>query len=114
MDHYVNVWETGTAAADGRSSGINMSSKIGQVATARIATDNAPKGILIYAVCPGLMNTAASRPWFDNMKGVPSLAASPVKQDLEVGLLVTANSDDPSYFGGYLNDNYRRFWSILA
>lgn len=53
------------------------------------------------------MNTAASRPWFDNMKGVPSLAANPVKQDLEAGLLVTVNSDDPSYFGGYLNDNYR-------
>lgn len=25
---------------------------------------------------------------------------------LELGLLVTVNADDPSYFGGYLNDNY--------
>jgi adenosine deaminase len=25
---------------------------------------------------------------------------------LEQGLLVTVNADDPSYFGGYLNDNY--------
>ena len=25
---------------------------------------------------------------------------------LEKGLLVTVNSDDPAYFGGYLNDNY--------
>lgn len=26
---------------------------------------------------------------------------------LDRGLLVTVNADDPSYFGGYLNDNYR-------
>lgn len=41
------------------------------------------------------------------LKGIPSLSASPVKQALDAGLLVTVNSDDPSYFGGYLNDNYR-------
>lgn len=41
------------------------------------------------------------------LKGIPTLADSPVKTALEAGLLVTVNSDDPSYFGGYLNDNYR-------
>ena len=41
------------------------------------------------------------------LKGIPSLAQSPVKKALDAGLLVTVNSDDPSYFGGYLNDNYR-------
>jgi len=41
------------------------------------------------------------------LKGIPTLAASPVKKALDAGLLVTVNSDDPSYFGGYLNDNYR-------
>ncbi|KIC17585.1 adenosine deaminase [Leisingera sp. ANG-Vp] len=41
------------------------------------------------------------------LKGIPSLSASPVKKALDAGLLVTVNSDDPSYFGGYLNDNYR-------
>lgn len=25
---------------------------------------------------------------------------------LEDGLLVTVNSDDPAYFGGYIDDNY--------
>ena len=25
---------------------------------------------------------------------------------LERGLLVTVNSDDPAYFGGYVNENY--------
>ena len=41
------------------------------------------------------------------LKGIPSLSASPVKKALDAGLLVTVNSDDPSYFGGYLNDNFR-------
>ena len=41
------------------------------------------------------------------LKGIPDLSASPVKRALDAGLLVTVNSDDPSYFGGYLNDNYR-------
>ena len=31
---------------------------------------------------------------------------SPVKAQLEAGLLVTVNSDDPAYFGGYINENY--------
>lgn len=29
-----------------------------------------------------------------------------ILQLLELGLLVTVNADDPSYFGGYLNDNF--------
>lgn len=41
------------------------------------------------------------------LKGIPNLSDSPVKTALDAGLLVTVNSDDPSYFGGYLNDNYR-------
>ncbi|WFL77543.1 adenosine deaminase [Altererythrobacter arenosus] len=32
---------------------------------------------------------------------------SPVKRMLELGLKATVNADDPSYFGGYINDNYR-------
>jgi len=26
---------------------------------------------------------------------------------IDAGLLVTVNSDDPAYFGGYIDDNYR-------
>ncbi|MBD3729369.1 MAG: adenosine deaminase [Sphingomonadales bacterium] len=32
---------------------------------------------------------------------------SPVKRMLDLGIAATVNSDDPSYFGGYVNDNYR-------
>jgi len=36
---------------------------------------------------------------------VPHLAAHPLPAMLDAGLLVTVNSDDPAYFGGYLDDN---------
>lgn len=35
-----------------------------------------------------------------------TMAAHPLKRMLDAGLLVTVNSDDPAYFGGYLSDNY--------
>ncbi|MEM1263540.1 MAG: adenosine deaminase [Pseudomonadota bacterium] len=37
---------------------------------------------------------------------VDSLDAHPLRNMLEAGLTVTVNSDDPAYFGGYVNDNY--------
>jgi adenosine deaminase len=38
---------------------------------------------------------------FESMKDHPILTL------LDEGLVVTVNSDDPSYFGGYVNENYR-------
>jgi adenosine deaminase len=32
---------------------------------------------------------------------------------MEKDLLVTLNSDDPAYFGGYVNDNYRALQKAL-
>ena len=40
------------------------------------------------------------------LKGVPSMDVHPIKKMLELGLNVTLNSDDPAYFGGYMNDNF--------
>jgi len=37
---------------------------------------------------------------------VKDLVDHPIPSMLEQGLLVTVNSDDPSYFGGYINENY--------
>ncbi len=37
----------------------------------------------------------------------PSLRAHNLKQLLDRGLLVTVNSDDPAYFGGYVGDNFQ-------
>ena len=47
-------------------------------------------------VCP-LSNVA--------LKGVPRIEDHPLPRMLEAGLMVTVNSDDPAYFGGYVDDN---------
>jgi adenosine deaminase len=39
------------------------------------------------------------------LKAVPALARHPLPAMLDAGLLVSVNSDDPAYFGGYLDDN---------
>lgn len=38
---------------------------------------------------------------------VPAMADHPIDEMLRAGLRPTINSDDPAYFGGYLNDNFR-------
>lgn len=37
---------------------------------------------------------------------VDDMKNHPLKKMLDLGLKVTINSDDPAYFGGYMNDNY--------
>lgn len=51
----------------------------------------------VLTVCP-----------ISNLKlgGVDAMADHPLKTMLDAGLAVTVNSDDPAYFGGYVNDNY--------
>ena len=68
--------------------------------TARLARERTP-----LTMCP-LSNL--------RLKGIPDLGQAPVKIALDRGLAVTVNSDDPSYFGGYLNDNYRAVADALA
>lgn len=45
---------------------------------------------------------------------IDDVADSPVKAQLDQGLLVTVNSDDPAYFGGYMNDNFNAVADALA
>jgi adenosine deaminase len=59
--------------------------------TARLAAEQMP-----LTMCP-LSNL--------RLKGVARLADHPLRAALDAGLLVTVNSDDPSYFGGYINEN---------
>ena len=44
---------------------------------------------------------------------VGDLSIHPLKRMLDLGLLVTVNSDDPAYFGGYINENYVRVAQAL-
>ena len=67
---------------------------------ARIARDRVP-----MTVCP-LSNRA--------LRTCPDLTRHPLKQMLAEGLLVTVNSDDPSYFGGYVNENFVAIQEALA
>lgn len=39
------------------------------------------------------------------LKGVPDLSVHPLKRLLRAGVLVTVNSDDPPYFGGWVTEN---------
>ena len=40
------------------------------------------------------------------LSGVKRMEDHPLRKLMEGGLKVTVNSDDPAYFGGYVNDNY--------
>ncbi|TVL92083.1 adenosine deaminase [Streptomyces sp. SAJ15] len=42
------------------------------------------------------------------------LADHPLRAMLDAGLLVTVNSDDPAYFGGYVDDNFTAVRDALA
>jgi NAD(P)-dependent dehydrogenase (short-subunit alcohol dehydrogenase family) len=63
---------------------INIPSKIGQVAAVRTLArqrraDDLRRGILIAAVCPGLIDTGVSRPWLDVSDArTPDQAAEPL------------------------------------
>ncbi len=58
----------------------------------RLAADQVP-----LDVCP-LSNVA--------LGVVPELGAHALPALMDAGVLVTVNSDDPAYFGGYVEDNY--------
>lgn len=45
---------------------------------------------------------------------IDRLEQHPLKELLEQGVKATINSDDPAYFGGYINDNYLRTAEALG
>ena len=47
------------------------------------------------------------------LRVVESLEVHPLRDMLQAGLVATVNSDDPAYFGGYVNDNYRAIAAAL-
>ena len=48
------------------------------------------------------------------LRVIDQLAHHPLRRMMDKGLVVTLNSDDPAYFGGYVNDNYRAVMDALA
>jgi NAD(P)-dependent dehydrogenase (short-subunit alcohol dehydrogenase family) len=79
---------------------INIPSKVAQVAAVRAVTrerreDDLRRNILIASVCPGMIDTGASRPWFTDMSRAqtPEDAAGPL---LDLALQPTV---DPQFYG---------------
>ncbi len=100
----VESWRTalhdGTAEEQGWPRWINVPSKVAQVAAVRaVAAQRRPAdlagGTLIAAVCPGLVDTRASRPWFDDY----SRAQTPDQAARAVLDLILADRPDPATYG---------------
>jgi adenine deaminase len=47
------------------------------------------------------------------LRVVDELIHHPLRRMMDKGLVVTVNSDDPAYFGGYVNDNFRAVGQAL-
>ncbi|TRZ56638.1 MAG: adenosine deaminase [Rhodocyclaceae bacterium] len=66
----------------------------------RLARDRVP-----LTVCP-LSNV--------KLKVFPSLARHNLRQIMDAGIIATVNSDDPAYFGGYINENFVQTFAALG
>ena len=67
---------------------------------ARLALERIP-----LTVCP-LSNL--------KLRVFPTLQQHSVRQMLEAGIVATLNSDDPAYFGGYVNENFTQTFKALG
>ena len=99
----VERWRTsvhnGTERDEGWPVWLNVPSKVAEVAAVRAVAaarrkEDLANGTLIAAVCPGLVDTRASRPWFKDFSEArtPAQAAGPIVD-------VTLNPTDPAMYG---------------
>jgi adenine deaminase len=93
------VWEAldllGVARIDHGVRSVEDQALVGRLARERIA----------LTVCP-LSNL--------RLRVVDDLAHHPLRRMMDKGLIVTVNSDDPAYFGGYVNQNYHAVSDALG
>jgi NAD(P)-dependent dehydrogenase (short-subunit alcohol dehydrogenase family) len=102
VDKQVEAWRDavrdGTARSGPWPGFVNIPSKIGQVAAVRALADHrrdedSRRGILLTAVCPGMINTPTSAMWWDvSSAPSPAQAAGPL---LELAL----GPIDPDHYG---------------
>src|SRR3954447_21731983 len=104
VDALVAQWRAavhaGRAEAEGFGSWLNIPSKVAQVAAVRALAAQRREadlaaGRLIMALCPGLIDTGASRPWFADM----SEAQSPAQAAAWPVQLALAPEADPAFYG---------------
>jgi adenine deaminase len=93
------VWEAldilGVARIDHGNHALEDASLVG-----RLVRDQVP-----LTMCP-LSNL--------RLRVVDDLAHHPLRRLMDKGVVVTVNSDDPAYFGGYVNQNYRAVSAALG
>jgi carbonyl reductase 1 len=90
----------GTAEESGYGSWLNIPSKVAQVAAVRaVARERRAEDLasnrLLMTLCPGLIDTDASRPWFDDM----SQAQTPEKAAAWPVALALSDTFDPAFYG---------------
>ncbi len=103
IEAVVADWRTavrdGTAVAQGWPTWLNVPSKVAQVAAVRVLAAQRRErdladGTLVAAVCPGLIDTPASRPWFTDM------SAAQTPEQAAVAILDLARTPvDPDNYG---------------
>ena len=93
------VWEAldilGVGRIDHGNRALEDDALVGRLARERMA----------LTVCP-LSNV--------RLRVIAEIAHHPLRRMMDKGLVVTVNSDDPAYFGGYVNDNYRAVSDALS
>jgi NAD(P)-dependent dehydrogenase (short-subunit alcohol dehydrogenase family) len=114
VDKQVAAWRD--AVKDGSARGgawpgfINIPSKIGQVAAVRTLAQqrreqDAARGILLAAVCPGMMNTPTSAMWWD-------VSSAPVPAEAAVALLDLALEPvKPGHYGELVRNGEVLSWA---
>ena len=104
VEEAVESWRVairvGTADELGWPRWLNVPSKVAQVAAVRAIAaqrraSDVPEGTLIAAVCPGLVDTRLSRPWFDDF----SQAQTPTQAVQAVVDLLLSERVDPTMYG---------------
>ena len=96
----ISTRHEGSAEREGYGTWLNLPSKVAQVAAVRAlarqrrAIDLA-ENKLVMALCPGLIDTDASRPWFEDM----SSAQTPAEAAFWPVQLALAPGFDPALYG---------------
>jgi NAD(P)-dependent dehydrogenase (short-subunit alcohol dehydrogenase family) len=114
VDEQVAAWRD--AVRDGSARGgawpgfVNIPSKIGQVAAVRALAhqrreQDLARGILLAAVCPGMMNTPTSALWWD-------VAGAPTPAQAAAALLkLVFDPVDPGHYGRLVRDGRTLPWA---
>jgi NAD(P)-dependent dehydrogenase (short-subunit alcohol dehydrogenase family) len=104
VDELVAEWRAavtaGRATEEGFGTWLNIPSKVAQVAAVRATAEDRRSadiadGTLIAALCPGLIDTDASRPWFADM----SEAQTPAQAAAWPVELALGETFDPAFYG---------------